>query len=1466
MGNTIDSYNPSTWAGQLLSAKTRDWGAVMRREIVLLFCFASTLLLGCSDTASSSAPVLSENQNPPPSSLEAQVPIVVDSPDTTANDTTADCDNAECCETRLGVVSGDCTTVILSETGCEVVFSEDGSECDPSSTCATGACNAGECISSPKVCDSDDPCMDMKCDLDSGECIGSPKSNGESCSDTPACIGADICVEGVCTAQEAVACAPQTGATSCKTTVCDPELGCIAQITPGKSCNDDNPCTVDDACGEAGVCTGTSVCTCTNDLECEGFFQPCDAKLSCVEGSCVPTGEAVNCDDGNECTTDTCEPSSGTCVYVNISGECDDDNLCTTADKCIDGICAGVSVDCEDGDPCTTGEICDAASGECLPGSGECPGCTAASDCPPALACGGTWECTDGTCVYDGSAAVDCSDVATGPCETASCDSDSNNCVVSTLSDGIDCDDGDQCTANDTCVSGTCQAGATIDCNDSQPCTNDSCDPAIGCVNTAKSGDVCDDGSACTLGDICDEGQCKSTAPIDCDDENPCTVDTCTPDAGCKSTPTPGSSCDDGDTCTQTDTCDASGQCIGTDNICECSKNVDCIGVIDTCLGSPICVEGSCTADPSTAKECPISDDACQPFECSNGECIQVSTTGGPCTDGSLCTTGDTCANGVCQGTAIECDDGNQCTTDSCNSATGCTFAAQIGDCDDGNACTTGESCTASGTCAGGQPVSCEDNNVCTSETCSPSTGCKYSNAFGACDDNDLCTNNDFCSNGDCKGLPVICTGGDGVCTTSICSAESGECEIETQSCDDSNACTLDSCDPATGCVFVSIDCDDQDLCTSDSCDVSTGCVNADKNCADSLFCTIDSCNESTGECANAPVVCESTTACFVGVCSEQAQGCVYSAACNDGLPCTADNCIEDITGITCENTPITCNDDDPCTIDVCDAQTGDCKETPLVCNDDDPCTIDACVSESDGCVFSALCDDNDPCTVDTCTDGTCAQAPLCDDKDPCTTDTCSNGVCSNVEKDCDDGVACTQDACENGECTYETDSAQCDDGNECTADNCIPSQGCSNTPQSDIACSDGNECTENDSCEDGVCLAGNVVCGPCLGADEGEGCNDNDNTTVADFCWQGACAGFKAYTENVVDTNDAISLGKVFWTAGGFITIGVIEETAAFGAWLGRISASGLTIEPGTTLSDEVWVDITTDLAVAQGGSAVQFIDSQWSTDSWLPTAIADLLDGESVNVTAAYWNGEGPAYLTGALEGLGFVARCELNSGCSYETINTDDAQLPRAITSLGENGPTDQQILVTDVEAGNGQYWNDAFARTTSGSWDLDFLDPGPSDKRSRTVFGTSATNAYWAGDNGLLLYRDSDEEWSFALNIINQQSVTDFSQTWTGQGIALLAASREHNNDKRTLYVVTSDTSSTNPSSSFTWDRREIYEQDPVECEDQIACIPPFGGFEQPAALEGVSAHAQTIVLTGWRRNTQTGAREPIYFVR
>jgi len=145
------------------------------------------------------------------------------------------------------------------------------------------------------------------------------------------------------------------------------------------------------------------------------------------------------------------------------------------------------------------------------------------------------------------------------------------------------CDDGNPCTENDHCQNGTCQ-GTPFDCNpvdhcegvtcdDGNVCTDDTCDPATGCITTDNH-DACDDGDPCTLQDQCSGGSCQGS-PMDCDDGNPCTTDYCDPNTCAGDTCTSTycmhvvleGPCDDGDLCTQGDMC-VNGICEPGEDMC----------------------------------------------------------------------------------------------------------------------------------------------------------------------------------------------------------------------------------------------------------------------------------------------------------------------------------------------------------------------------------------------------------------------------------------------------------------------------------------------------------------------------------------------------------------------------------------------------------------------------------------------------------------------------------------------------------------------------------------------------------------------------------------------------------------------------------------------------------------------------------------------------------------------------------
>src|SRR5205823_9918937 len=82
---------------------------------------------------------------------------------------------------------------------------------------------------------------------------------------------------------------------------------------------------------------------------------------------------------------------------------------------------------------------------------------------------------------------------------------------------------------------------------------------------------------------------------------------------------------------------------------------------------------------------------------------------------------------------AISCDDAVVCTADTCNPASGCAHTAihgccyTDGDCSDHDVCNGLETCTpADGKCHDGTALNCDDGNACTSDTCNPTAGCQH--------------------------------------------------------------------------------------------------------------------------------------------------------------------------------------------------------------------------------------------------------------------------------------------------------------------------------------------------------------------------------------------------------------------------------------------------------------------------------------------------------------------------------------------------------------------------------------------------------------------------------------------------------------------------------------------------------------------------------------------------------------------
>lgn len=481
---------------------------------------------------------------------------------------------------------------------------------------------------------------------------------------------------------------------------------------------------------------------------------------------------------------------------------------------------------------------------------------------------------------------------------------------------------------------------------------------------------------------------------------------------------------------------------------------------LDAMTGAGVCVA---VPGPECANSDPCVDSLCTPGE----GCVDVNgPDGAPCDDGDACTLEDQCGSGVCVGMSVDCDDGNFCTADMCDNATGeCFFLHVPTTCDDGNSCTDGDKCF-DGECTPGGTVVCDDFDACTQDSCDPATGCVFSLLQGCCNYGLQCADGNECTIDAC--LDHVC-------------------EHSSTTCNDNHPCTQDGCDPATGCVFtkipgccvVSADCNDADKCSLGTC-VGGQCVYENVvECKDSNPCTQDLCDPGVG-CLFLPID----------------DCCLQDQECDDGNACTEDWCAANL----CNHKPVTCFDQNPCTEDDCLAASG-CQFV----------WIPGC------CLTTSDCDDGSLCTLDWCTNQECKHKEVdCNDGEVCTTDFCQPATgcghneiqgCCHSDADCQDGDPCKTAWCADTKC--QSQMVACDDGDPCTEDWCEPFFGCQFAPGPDpdccifdLECDDGDICT-TDKCASNSCKHEQVNSPECCSPD----CTGNE-------CGPDGCGGFCGYCQ----------------------------------------------------------------------------------------------------------------------------------------------------------------------------------------------------------------------------------------------------------------------------------------------------------------------------------------------------------------
>lgn len=576
-------------------------------------------------------------------------------------------------------------------------------------------------------------------------------------------------------------------------------------------------------------------------------------------------------------------------------------------------------------------------------------------------------------------------------------------------------------------------------------------------------------------------------------------------DSGNEPDCTESADCDDGIECT-------SDFCIG--GSCEFTPDDDmCPG--GTCAVGTGCVTGcdqeECSASSLTEPE------SCRVGVCRGEACEQELT----CAEGEHC-----CGDGTCQ----NCDDGNECTRDYCDS-TGCHHEPLVDTpcTDDGVFCNGVERCVAGGgtsTCTSVEPpcpgncdsvadtCQCEMNSDCTDvdgEWGSCTWGAANTAAF--CDGVRSRTNkrNGRCVGGGCQWDDVpeedrsFCRNEQ---TGEVCGSTErvveGACGYD-QFCDESATRTD---------VLRDYACNDRGQCLHSDRNVMGNCTRGRTG----MVCNGD--DRSVGPCnfegnptcdeTGQAVVTITQWRCGGGTCRSQSggtemQGCSRET---DGDSCgmitnSVGNCNYggsnpcDGTRTRTTTTP-TCNDsncedvittsqvqrdfcrrereDFTCGADV----PGSCNTTPGSCDPNGTRNVQRFSCNDSGSCISR--NDNEACTENQ--DGN-----ACNDGDNCTTgDVCSSGTCGGTAVDCMPRATCEAAMCAaDGSCNLTPNHMACDDGIPCTVDACDPdaspdADGCTHTP--------------NDAFCGGDCRTGS--CDPSAANTDANGC---ELATVGTFC-----------------------------------------------------------------------------------------------------------------------------------------------------------------------------------------------------------------------------------------------------------------------------------------------------------------------------------------------------------------------------
>ena len=799
--------------------------------------------------------------------------------------------------------------------------------CNPLTTngnmCKENVCNpnTGKCGEVDKDCkiNAPDSCFEVDCDKKSG-CIYKDKCSPvhfQPDTEIPSLCYNRTCFNAQCSETKIQCKSPN----ACTISSCDPSLGCVSSPV---NCEDGNMCTTKTCDPYLGCKSSPITCPTPDFFQSNTYLSDPDA-FKCFDFTCDPKVGCIatnkSCDDNNMCTNDYCDKKTGMCVNDPITCTKDPNNKCLAV-FCDEKVgCLSKEKNCDDNIFCTI-DSCEISTGKC--------------------------KNTPLTCSQPSD-----------KCYTSTCDSTAKKCV---LQPKVFCNQPSDKCQKSVCnsTSGLCDVITPFICNPPNLCSISFCESGA-CINQPKN---CDDKDSCTL-DSCDlsTGSCVYTKIENCNKKI------------CNS-------------CTTTDPCNPvkceNGECITIPFQCPPNK---CATIV------PKAINGSCVCTQTNPTVCSqpsnniCGQNVCDPL---TGICSTINNR--VCDDNDPCTT-DQCVisdgKPTCKFTSIQCSGDSICSRKKCINSDG--YPLCVDDPSNTRACTSNE--CSKGICDSltGQcsyiftPCSNPSNTTCSRKVCNPVSGkceasvplqCPELNPVG-CGKNGICIYTQ--GSQQCKYEPVCIS--DDPCTSTTCQNFNNgtTCQQKVFNCDDNNPCTNEYCisdgvdsfgNPKTKCISSSNNkcTPSNDVCKLNVCVNQNGkaaCEQRDVACNSTSKCLVGKCVNQNGKatCQYSDFVCGVADRCVNYVC-DPIKGCSKISKCDDGNPCTNDNC--DLLTGECSYSQIICNTTNFCKKAFCDSSVG-CVEQPLDCVKDKNLTIpDTChfpvCNNLTGCEIAVIPNSLDAC------------------------------------------------------------------------------------------------------------------------------------------------------------------------------------------------------------------------------------------------------------------------------------------------------------------------------------------------------------------------------------------------------------------------------------------------------------------------------------------------------------------------